>query len=75
MVHEVYKGGALLANANSNMVVPNHPSDNPEPSRADRDVTTKLIEAGNLRDHIIIGNNQPLVHPCRAGDSIRCDWR
>ncbi|MEI6639990.1 MAG: JAB domain-containing protein, partial [Chlorobium sp.] len=64
LVHprEVFKG-ALLANANSIMVVHNHPSGNPEPSRADRDVTTKLIEAGNildinLLDHIIIGNNQ-----------------
>jgi DNA repair protein RadC len=64
LVHprEVYKG-ALLANANAIMVVHNHPSGNPEPSRADKEVTTKLIQAGNildinLLDHFIIGNNQ-----------------
>ena len=64
LVHprEVYKG-ALLANANAIMVVHNHPSGNPEPSRADKEVTTKLIQAGNildinLLDHLIIGNNQ-----------------
>ena len=42
------------------MVVHNHPSGNPEPSRADKEVTTKLIQAGNildisLLDHLIIG--------------------
>ncbi|TLU81873.1 MAG: hypothetical protein FDX21_09900 [Chlorobium sp.] len=45
------------------MVVHNQLSGNPEPSRADKEVTTKLIEAGNileinLLDHLIIGNNQ-----------------
>ena len=51
LVHprEVYKG-ALLANANAIMVVHNHPSGNPEPSRADKEVTTKLIQAGNIFD-------------------------
>ena len=55
--------GALLANANAIMVVHNHPSGNPEPSHADKEVSTKLIQAGNildinLLDHHILGNNQ-----------------
>ena len=40
----------LLANANVIMVVHNHQSGNPEPSRADKEVTTKLIQAGNIFD-------------------------
>jgi len=53
----------LCDDLNAIMVVHNHPSGNPEPSRADKEVTTKLIEAGNildinLLDHLIIGNNQ-----------------
>ena len=60
---ELVSKGALLAIANAIMVVHNHPSGNPEPSRADKEVTTKLIQAGNildinLLDHLIIGNNQ-----------------
>ncbi len=32
------------------MVVHNHPSGNPEPSRADKEVTTELLQAGNICD-------------------------
>ncbi len=49
LVHprEVYKG-AFLANANVIMVVHNQPSGNSKPSRAVKEVTTKLIQAGNI---------------------------
>ena len=42
-------------------VVHNHPSGNPQPSRADIQITNKIAEAGRLmgivvHDHIIIGS-------------------
>jgi hypothetical protein len=42
---------------------PTTPSGNPEPSRADKEATTKIIEAGNILNinllaHFILGNNQ-----------------
>ena len=40
----------LLANANAIMVVHNHQSGNPKPSRAEKALTTKLIQAGNIFD-------------------------
>ena len=50
---------ALLANAASVIIAHNHPSGNLQPSDADRAVTERLREAGellgiNLVDHIII---------------------
>ena len=44
------------------MLVHNHPSGDPEPSREDIFVTSKLKDAGDiigipLADHIIIGDN------------------
>lgn len=44
------------------ILVHNHPSGLPEPSKADINATKKIIEAGkfmdiNLSDHIIVGNN------------------
>ena len=44
------------------ILVHNHPSGDPSPSRADIDVTRKVAEAGRrlnitLHDHIIIGAN------------------
>ncbi|OOB79037.1 MAG: hypothetical protein ATN34_01075 [Epulopiscium sp. Nele67-Bin002] len=58
---EVYKT-ALLNSANAIIVVHNHPSGDPEPSRADIEFTQILAKAGEfmkitLVDHIIIGNN------------------
>lgn len=52
---------ALLANAVSIVLMHNHPSGNPDPSREDIEVTRKLVEAGNLLgvqvlDHLIIGD-------------------
>ena len=52
---------ALLANAVSIVVMHNHPSGDPTPSKEDIDVTKRLEEAGKLvgvqlLDHIIIGD-------------------
>jgi DNA repair protein RadC len=52
---------ALLANAVSVIVMHNHPSGDPKPSRQDVEVTKRMVEAGNLLgvevlDHIIVGD-------------------
>jgi len=57
---EVFKA-ALLASAANIIVVHNHPSGDPTPSREDIEITRKLVEAGNIMgitvlDHVIIGN-------------------
>jgi DNA repair protein RadC len=54
---------AIMAHAVSFVMVHNHPSGNPDPSRSDRDLTKALIKAGSvmnikLADHIIIGDNR-----------------
>jgi DNA repair protein RadC len=51
---------ALLANAVSIIVIHNHPSGDPSPSREDIQVTERMVKAGELLgvqvlDHIIIG--------------------
>lgn len=51
---------ALLANAISIIVMHNHPSGDPTPSREDIQVTKRMVEAGDLLgvqviDHIIVG--------------------
>ena len=51
---------ALLANAVSIIVMHNHPSGDPTPSREDIQVTKRMVDAGDLLgvqvlDHIIIG--------------------
>lgn len=51
---------ALLANAVSIIVLHNHPSGDPSPSREDISVTKRMVDAGQLLgvqvlDHIIIG--------------------
>lgn len=51
---------ALLANAAAMILFHNHPSGNPEPSRHDLNITSKLVEAGEIvgvkvLDHIILG--------------------
>lgn len=58
---EVYKA-AILANAASIVLVHNHPSGDPTPSRDDLDLTRRLKDAGELLgigvlDHIIIGHD------------------
>jgi DNA repair protein RadC len=54
---------ALKQNASSLIFVHNHPSDDPEPSRHDKEVTRGLVFAGNIMqikvlDHIVIGGNK-----------------
>ena len=51
---------ALLANAVSIILMHNHPSGDPKPSREDVEVTKRAVEAGQLvgvqvLDHIIVG--------------------
>jgi DNA repair protein RadC len=57
---EVFKP-AILCNAAAIICAHNHPSGNPEPSREDRALTTRLVDAGKLLgitilDHIVIGD-------------------
>ncbi|NPS39814.1 JAB domain-containing protein, partial [Pseudomonas aeruginosa] len=52
--------GLLEHNAAALILVHNHPSGDPEPSMADRNLTTKLQDALNLvgvrtLDHIVVG--------------------
>ena len=54
---------AIKRNANSIILIHNHPSGDPEPSNEDISITHRLIEVGNLMgikvlDHIIIGDNK-----------------
>lgn len=51
---------ALDLGATAMILVHNHPSGNPEPSRADIDITRRIAEAGRLlgivvHDHVIVG--------------------
>lgn len=53
---------ALLANAVSIIVMHNHPSGDPTPSREDINVTKRMVEAGKIvgvevLDHIIVGDS------------------
>ena len=62
---EVFKR-ALLQNASSIMLVHNHPSGDPIPSKEDIDLTNRLIEAGNLLgikvlDHIVVGDENNYI--------------
>lgn len=63
LVHprEVFKT-AVKRSAASMILIHNHPSGDPAPSREDIDITNRLIEGGKLMgieiiDHIIIGEN------------------
>lgn len=54
---------AIRRSAASIILVHNHPSGDPEPSREDCEVTERLVEAGKLLgievlDHLIIGDNK-----------------
>ena len=54
---------AIKRNANSIILIHNHPSGDPTPSNEDINITIRLLEAGNLigikvLDHIIIGDNK-----------------
>ena len=54
---------AVKKSANSVIFVHNHPSGNPNPSCNDKEITQRLVKAGEILDikvldHIIIGNNK-----------------
>lgn len=64
LVHprEIFKA-AVVASAAGMILVHNHPTGNPEPSREDRDLTVRFTRCGELMgielvDHIIIGGDQ-----------------
>lgn len=64
LVHprEVFKA-AILANAAAVVVVHNHPSGDPEPSREDAELMRRLMRAGQLLgipvlDHVVIGDDR-----------------
>lgn len=64
LVHprEVFKP-AILANAAAVIVGHNHPSGDPDPSREDRELTDRLVQAGRLLgitvlDHVIVGQER-----------------
>jgi DNA repair protein RadC len=59
---DIFKA-ALKNSASRIILVHNHPSGDPTPSESDRQLTEKLIEAGELlgitvSDHVIIGNGE-----------------
>ena len=59
-VREIFQK-ALLANAVSIILMHNHPSGDPTPSREDINVTRRVVDAGKLLgvevlDHIIVGD-------------------
>jgi len=59
---EVIKN-ALLSGASGVIIAHNHPSGNPEPSQADRNLTSELKKALNimgiqLQDHLIVGEDR-----------------
>jgi DNA repair protein RadC len=59
---EVFKG-CLLSSAAAVLFLHNHPSGDPDPSREDLELTTRLKEAGELLgirvlDHIVIGSGR-----------------
>jgi DNA repair protein RadC len=54
---------ALALGASSLVLVHNHPSGNPEPSREDIEMTRQVQQAAavmnvGLRDHVIVGNGR-----------------
>jgi len=54
---------AIRENANSIILVHNHPSGNPQPSEEDKEITELLVKAGELLsikvlDHVIIGREK-----------------
>jgi len=59
---EIFKN-AIRESANSIILVHNHPSGDCTPGKEDKEITDKLIEAGNVLDikvldHIVIGNKK-----------------
>ena len=59
---EVFKE-AIKESANSIILVHNHPSGNPEPSKEDLEMTKNIIEIGKIInipiiDHVIVGDKK-----------------
>jgi DNA repair protein RadC len=59
---EVFKA-ALLNNASAIILIHNHPSGDPEPSKEDIETTQRLVNAGNILgikvlDHVIVGDGR-----------------
>lgn len=59
---EVFQA-AIMNNSASVIIVHNHPSGDPTPSKEDIDVTRRLIESGRIlnipvRDHVILGDER-----------------
>lgn len=59
---EVFRA-AVIGAAYAVVMMHNHPSGDPTPSQADRQITQTLVEAGrilriNVTDHIIVGHNR-----------------
>jgi len=59
---EVFKPAILTSSAGI-ILVHNHPSGDPTPSRQDIEITRRLVEAGKILgievlDHVVIGNNE-----------------
>jgi DNA repair protein RadC len=59
---EVFRA-AIIESAAAVILVHNHPSGDPTPSREDREVTDQMAEAGRLigisvLDHIVIGDGR-----------------
>ena len=53
---------ALELSASAVILVHNHPSGDPEPSRADIDMTRQVVEAGRqlnvtVHDHVVVGRD------------------
>jgi len=54
---------AILTSSAGIILVHNHPSGDPTPSRQDIEITRRLVEAGKILgievlDHVVIGNNE-----------------
>lgn len=72
---EVFKS-SILSNAANIILLHNHPSGNPEPSKADILITQKLVSAGNILgieilDHIIIGGMTGESYSFAANDRMK----
>ena len=64
---EIFRA-AILAGAYAIVLMHNHPSGDPSPSNADRQMTRRVSEAGEiiniqLTDHVIVGTAEPSRQP------------
>ena len=78
-MQNVFKS-AILSNAGNVMLLHNHPSGEVTPSKEDRIVTDRLVQAGNLMnipvlDHIIIGGGTGAIYSFREDHPDLFDGR